>query len=171
MSRAFACLSDPNKRAAFDRYGSEDPQQAGFGPGMRRRGGAGRQGFGFARRHRSGGHFQHVLQRRNAGWIRRTWIQSAHVRRKSLRWTPVRRTSFRHRQRRRRHAGASDPRVDDTATVIRNILHLAPLLIPLIMWLFTPVERDFALTRSKEHPHGDEDGATGSLVLRQQRRV
>ena len=25
VSRAFACLSDPNKRAAFDRYGSEDP--------------------------------------------------------------------------------------------------------------------------------------------------
>ena len=34
MSRAYSCLSDPNKRAHYDRYGQEDTQ-------MSRRGGSG----------------------------------------------------------------------------------------------------------------------------------
>lgn len=145
VSKAFACLSDPNKRAAFDRYGSDDPQQAGFGPGMRRRGGAGgAQGFGFDddidpadifnmffnggmpggmggfggpgfRVHTFGGGFPHQRARQHAG-------------------------------------GARGPHVDDSATVVRNILHLLPLLIPILMWLLTPAEEHFSMHRSKEHP-------------------
>lgn len=42
VSRAYACLSDPDKRAAYDRYGSEDPQQVG------RSGGGFGGGGGFA---------------------------------------------------------------------------------------------------------------------------
>lgn len=40
VSAAFSCLSDPDKRATYERYGSEDPQgamrgaQGGGGPGM-----------------------------------------------------------------------------------------------------------------------------------------
>lgn len=41
ISSAYACLSDSNKRAAYDRYGSEDPQQVGSHGG-----GGGGGGFG-----------------------------------------------------------------------------------------------------------------------------
>jgi len=46
VSRAFQVLSDPDKRAAFDRHGGEDPDSrtAGMGggfPGMRTYGGGG----------------------------------------------------------------------------------------------------------------------------------
>jgi len=153
VSRAFACLSDPNKRAAFDRYGSEDPQQAGFGPGMRRRGGAGAQGFGFEDDIDPADIFNMFFNGGMPGGFGGPGFRVHTFGGSPFGGHPFGGHPFGHRQRRRRHAGASDPRVDDTATVIRNILHLAPLLIPLIMWLFTPMERDFALTRSKEHPH------------------
>ena len=56
-------------------------------------------------------------------------------------------------QRARQHAGgARGPHVDDSATVVRNILHLLPLLIPILMWLLTPAEEHFSMHRSKEHP-------------------
>ena len=140
VSRAFACLSDPNKRAAFDRYGSEDPQQAGFG-----RGGTCRNGLdsGLKKTTDPADIFNMFF---NGGMPVDSRTGSVHIGGNPW-WTPVRRTSFRAHG--SEHEGASDPRVDDTATVIRNILHLAPLLIPLIMWLFTPVERDFALPRSR----------------------
>lgn len=41
VSRAYACLSDPDKRAAYDRYGTEDNQQVGRGGGGFRGGGGG----------------------------------------------------------------------------------------------------------------------------------
>ena len=44
-------------------------------------------------------------------------------------------------------------RVDDGATIIRNILHLLPLLLPLLMWLLTPAEDDFSMIRSSDFPH------------------
>ena len=45
VSRAFACLSDDDKRAAYDRYGTEDPSSLGPGGGPRGPGGFERRPF------------------------------------------------------------------------------------------------------------------------------
>jgi DnaJ family protein B protein 12 len=51
-----------------------------------------------------------------------------------------------------------DPRMDDSATVIRNILHLLPLLIPLFMYFLSPGEEIFSMVRTKEHPNAIHTG-------------
>ncbi len=144
VSKAFACLSDPNKRAAFDRYGSDDPQQAGFGPGMRRRGGAGgAQGFGFDDDIDPADIFNMFFNGGMPGGMGGFGGPGFRVH-----------TFGGGFPRQRQHSGgARGPHVDDSATVIRNILHLLPLLIPILMWLLTPAEEHFSMHRSKEHPH------------------
>lgn len=45
VSRAYSCLSDPNKRAHYDRYGEEDSQMSRRGGGGAAAGGNFQQGF------------------------------------------------------------------------------------------------------------------------------
>ena len=146
VSRAFACLSDPNKRAAFDRYGSEEPSAAGFGPGMRRRnGGAGMNGFGFEDDIDPADIFNMFFNGGMPGGM--GGFGGPGFRVHTFGGNP-----FTHQHRARAHA-RHDPRVDDSATVIRNILHLLPLLIPLLMYFLSPGEEVYSMIRTKEHPN------------------
>ncbi|OUS42415.1 DnaJ domain-containing protein [Ostreococcus tauri] len=150
VNKAFACLSDPQKRAAFDRYGSDEPSAGGFGgAGVRRRPG-GAQGFDFDADIDPAEIFNMFFNGGMGGF------GGPGFRVHTFGGNPFG-AQHRHHQHRRQHPGAAGGgpgvRVDDGATIIRNILHLLPLLLPLLMWLLTPAEDDFSMIRSSDFPH------------------
>lgn len=146
VSRAFACLSDADKRAAYDRYGTEDPnsRQSPFSSraAQHRGGGMGRhtyyQGeevdpaeifnmfFG-----NGGSPFGNARYRSaygNGGFAR-----------------PTHRGDRRRAERSRAGGGGAD----DAAETFRNLFQLLPILLVFLMYLLSPAqESHFAMNRT-----------------------
>lgn len=150
INKAFACLSDPNKRAAFDRYGSDEPQAAGFGPGMRRRHGGG-QGFDFDADIDPAEIFNMFFNGGMGGFG--PGFGGPGFRVHTFGGNPFANQGFHNRRPQRAAAGGGPGvRVDDGATIIRNILHLLPLILPILMWLLAPSEELYSMIRTKDFP-------------------
>ena len=147
VNKAFACLSDPDKKAAFDRYGSEDPASAGFGPGMRRRhpGGAAHGGFdGFGDDFDPAEIFNMFF---NGGMGGMGGGFGPGFRVHTFGGNPYAQRRH-HARQQHRHPGASSASADDSATLVRNILHLLPLLLPFMLYFLSPREEFYSFVRT-----------------------
>ena len=149
VNKAFACLSDPDKKAAFDRYGSEEPMGGGFGPGMRRRhpGGAANGGFdGFGDDFDPAEIFNMFF---NGGMGGMGGGFGPGFRVHSFGGNPYAQRR-QHYTRQQQRPGASSAGVDDSATLVRNILHLLPLLLPILLYFLSPREELYSFVRTTE---------------------
>ena len=158
VSKAFACLSDGDKRAAYDRYGTEDPGSRSRGGGSqaayRRRTGTNTYsteqevdpaeifnmffGGGFGgpgvRFHAGGGGFQSTQFRRQQ-FAREQAERTARARARG--------------QRRGSHQNEPDP-----AELLRGLFQMLPLLLVFLLYFLSPQgDEHFALSRTPTFRH------------------
>jgi DnaJ family protein B protein 12 len=55
-----------------------------------------------------------------------------------------------HYTRQQQRPGASSAGVDDSATLVRNILHLLPILLPIMLYFLSPKEELYSFVRTTE---------------------
>jgi len=149
VNKAFACLSDPDKKAAFDRYGSEEPNGAGFGAGVRRRnaGGGAQGGFdGFGDDFDPAEIFN-MFFNGGAGGMGGGFGPGFRVHTFGGRPQNAPRPGPRPRQ---HQPSAATAAAEDGAAVVRNVLHLLPLLIPVALYLLSPKEELYSFVRTKD---------------------
>ena len=152
VGRAYACLSDEDKRAAYDRYGTEDPG------GMRGGGGGGGGGGGPGRSYgHGGGHayrgFAHddidpaeifnMFFGNGGSPFGNARYRSAYGNGGFAR--PTHRGDRRRAERSRAGGGGAD----DAAETFRNLFQLLPILLVFLMYLLSPAqESHFAMNRT-----------------------
>ena len=152
VSRAFACLSDADKRAAYDRYGTEDPNS------------------------RQSPFSSRAAQHRGGGMGRHTYYQGEEVdpaeifnmffgggfpggggfgpgaRFRTQRGGSYYRANRAYQDGRRGHpggAGAGQARQENTDDIFRNLFQLLPIMIVFLMYFLSPgEEQNFALNRT-----------------------
>ena len=159
VSKAFACLSDGDKRAAYDRYGTEDPSSMGAG-----RGGGG-AASAFRRRH--GGATYYTEEEVDPAEIFNMFFGGGMgggfggpgVRFRTsgggFRSAEFRRAQFARAQEaqraRARGGSANDP---DPAELLRGLFQLLPLLLVFLLYFLSPGgEEHFALSRTPTFRH------------------
>ena len=152
VSRAFACLSDTDKRAAYDRYGTEDPNS------------------------RQSPFSSRAAQHRGGGMGRHTYYQGEEVdpaeifnmffgggfpggggfgpgaRFRTQRGGSYYRANRAYQDGRRGHpggAGSGQARQENTDDIFRNLFQLLPIMIVFLMYFLSPgEEQNFALNRT-----------------------
>ena len=152
VSRAFACLSDADKRAAYDRYGTEDPNS------------------------RQSPFSSRAAQHRGGGMGRHTYYQGEEVdpaeifnmffgggfpggggfgpgaRFRTQRGGSYYRANRAYQDGRRGHpggAGSGQARQENTDDIFRNLFQLLPIMIVFLMYFLSPgEEQNFALNRT-----------------------
>ena len=164
VSKAFACLSDGDKRAAYDRYGTEDPNSLSSG-----RGGG---GAASAYRRRHGGSTYYAEEEVDPAEIFNMFFGGGmgagfggpgvrfHTSGGGFRSAEFRRAQFARDQGARRARaraggaagnGANDP---DPAELFRGLFQLLPLLLVFLLYFLSPGgEEAFALTRTPVFRH------------------
>jgi DnaJ family protein B protein 12 len=162
VSRAFACLSDDDKRAAYDRYGTEDPSSLGRGGGPRGPGGFGGRPF-YAEEEIDPSEIFNMFF--GGGFAGGPGVRyrhaSAHNRARMAREQAARRAAYGGRGPRggaRRRGGGGggggDGRGDDPADVLRNLFQLLPLMLVFLMYFLAPgAEEHYQLHRSPQFRH------------------
>ena len=152
VSRAFACLSDADKRAAYDRYGTEDPNSRQSPFSSR------------AAQHRGGGmglHTYYQGEEVDPAEIFNMFFGGGFpggggfgpgARFRTQRGGSYYRANRAYQDGRRGHpggAGAGQARQENTDDIFRNLFQLLPIMIVFLMYFLSPgEEQNFALNRT-----------------------
>lgn len=154
VSRAFACLSDADKKAAYDRYGTEDPnsRQSPFGGGG-----------GVHRGSHRGGYYQEDVDPAeifNMFFGGGGFPGGPGVRFRTHRGGAYYRANRAYQESRRQsggagfHPGRGQERAQNTDDLLRNLFQLLPLMIVFLMYFLSPgEEQNFALNRTPTFSH------------------
>jgi len=142
VSKAFACLSDAEKKAGYDRYGSEEGARQGFG-GMRANGGA---------QHNPFGGFQgedidprEIFNMFFGGGMPGVRFQTFgggangfHSQHQRARQSQQRQQQQRTGQQQQQQRGRQDTPEDIASAFARNFMQMIPILLFLFLWAFSP---------------------------------